>query len=294
MHRSPYIVAPVILLPMTPIISPSDLSILLGNPNLILVDCRHDLADPDAGQRAWRVASLPGSVFLHLDHDLSGEIVAGSTGRHPLPSVTEFQQTLEKVGLNANSFVVVYDDKNGGIAARLWWMLRSLGHEKVAVLDGGFPAWLEEGYRISPGKKVKPKTEADLSHLAAPQANFPHTCDRAQISALPPESILIDSRTAPRYEGEHEPIDRVAGHIPGALNYPWPENIREGRLKARQELKIRFAALGDEADNLVFYCGSGVTACHNILAYTHAYGKMPRLYPGSWSEWIVEAFPLVE
>ena len=275
---------------MTPIISPTDLSLLLGNPNLLIVDCRHELSDPTAGERSWRNASLPGAAFLHLDRDLSGDIVAGKTGRHPLPDMEKFYHMLEELGLNESSFVVAYDDKGGGIAARLWWMLRSVGHEKVAVLDGGIPAWVEEGRPISPGKKLKARTEADLSHLAAPQATFPGTCDRAQIERIRKDADyhLIDSRTAPRYRGEHEPIDPVAGHIDGAVNFPWPNNLRDGQLKPRQELKIRFAALGNEADRVVFYCGSGVTACHNVLAYQHAFGKTPLLYPGSWSEWITD------
>jgi len=270
---------------MSPILSPTDLAMLLGNPNLIIVDCRHNLNDPEAGERAWRTASLPGAIFLHLDHDLSGEIIPGQTGRHPLPEAASFRDILGRIGLNADSFVVAYDDKGGGIAARLWWMLRSLGHERVAVLDGGYPAWADEGYPVSEGKPTKAKTVADLSHLSS---SFQGTCDRARTTPASAGHHLIDSRTAPRYRGEHEPIDPVAGHIPGAVNYPWPDNLENGRLKSRQELKIRFAALGDEADSLTFYCGSGVTACHNILAYTCAYGVMPRLYPGSWSEWITQ------
>lgn len=275
---------------MTPIISPTDLSLLLGNPNLIIVDCRHELSDPTAGERAWRGASLPGAAFFHLDDDLSGKIIPGKTGRHPLPDPTVFMLKLEALGLNENSFVVAYDDKGGGIAARLWWMLRSLGHDKVAVLDGGIQAWIDKGLPISPGKNPKPKTDADLSHLAAPQATFSGTRDRARVDVLRHDEHyhLIDSRTTPRYLGEHEPIDPVAGHIDGAVNFPWPNNLHDGRLKTRRELKIRFGALGTEADHIVFYCGSGVTACHNILSYNHAFGKMPLLYPGSWSEWITE------
>lgn len=272
---------------MTPIISATDLSLLLGNPKLILVDCRHELSDPDAGERAWRNASLPGAAFLHLDRDLSGAVVPGVTGRHPLPAIADFTAKLEELGLTPDAFVVAYDDKGGGIAARLWWMLRSLGHERAAVLDGGIQAWVDQGLRISEGKMPKPKLAADVSHLAS--ATFSGTCDRAQIKAWNQQDghTIIDSRTALRYSGEHEPIDPLAGHIPGAINFPWPNNLNNGRLKTRQELKIRFAELSSEADDLVFYCGSGVTACHNILAYYHAYGNMPKLYPGSWSEYLL-------
>ena len=273
---------------MTPIISATDLSLLLGNPNLIIIDCRHDLSDPNAGENAWRNASLPGAAFLHLDRDLSGEIIPGKTGRHPLPVVADFTAKLVKLGLNPESFVVAYDDKGGGIAARLWWMLRSLGHQRVAVLDGGIQAWVKQGLRVTEGKVTKPKMEADLSHLAAEA--FAGTCDRAKVDVYKNQAdyTIIDSRTAPRYLGEHEPIDPIAGHIPGAVNFPWPNNLKNGQLKTRQELKIRFAELSNEADHLVFYCGSGVTACHNILAYHHAFGKMPQLYPGSWSEYLLK------
>lgn len=272
---------------MTPIISPTDLSLLLGNPNLIIVDCRHDLSDTEAGRRSWEMASLPGAAFLHLDDDLSGEIVSGETGRHPLPSVAAFTATMASLGLTPDSFVVAYDDKGGGIAARLWWMLRSLGHERTAILDGGIQGWVDQGLRISEGKMPKPKVKAATDHLA--QGAFPGTCDRAQAATYGTNDshLLIDSRTAPRYRGEQEPIDPIAGHIPGAINFPWPDNLRNGKLKTRQELKIRFADLSNEADKVVFYCGSGVTACHNILAYNHAFGKMPQLYPGSWSEFLL-------
>lgn len=272
---------------MTPIISATDLSLLLGNPKLMVIDCRHELSDVNAGEHAWRNASLPGAAFLHLDRDLSGEIIPGKTGRHPLPEVGDFTAKMLELGLTPDTFVVVYDDKGGGIAARLWWMLRSLGHKRVAVLDGGIQAWIDQGLRISEGKMPKPKLEPDVTHLAT--EFFAGTCDRASIDQLSKkdEYTIIDSRTAPRYHGEHEPIDPVAGHIPGAINFPWPNNLKNGRLKTRQELKIRFAELSNEADNLVFYCGSGVTACHNILAYHHAFGKMPKLYPGSWSEYLI-------
>ncbi|MEM6769428.1 MAG: sulfurtransferase [Bacteroidota bacterium] len=272
---------------MTPIISATDLGLLIGNPNLIIIDCRHQLTDVNAGEQAWRDASLPGAAFLHLDRDLSGEIIPGVTGRHPLPTVAKFTAKLAGLGLRRDTFVVAYDDKGGGIAARLWWMLRSLGHERVAVLDGGIQAWIDQKLRISEGKMPKPKAEADVAHLAT--TFFPGTCDRAQTDKFAQNEgyTVIDSRTADRYSGEHEPIDPIAGHIPGAVNFSWTDNLQNGRLKSRQELKIRFAELSSEADHLVFYCGSGVIACHNILAYHHAYGKMPKLYPGSWSEYLL-------
>lgn len=274
---------------MTPIISAADLNLLLGNPNLLIIDCRHDLFDPAAGEEAWRAASLPGAAFLHLDRDLSGPVGPGDGGRHPLPPVAAFRERLAALGLQPDTFVVAYDDKGGGIAARLWWMLRSLGHARVAILDGGFPAWCAEGLRTSEGKKVRPVRTADLSHLAT--TTFAGTCDRAHIATLvATPGALVDARTAPRYRGEQEPIDPVAGHIPGAINLPWPDNLADGLLKNRQALTARFAELF-RAQPPVFYCGSGVTACHNLLAAYHATGKMGLLYPGGWSEYLKHDAP---
>jgi len=253
-------------------------------------DCRHDLFAPAAGRAAYEAGHLPGAFHLHLDDDLSGEIITGKTGRHPLPDMAAFAVVISRFGLTPETQVVCYDDKGGGIAARLWWMLRALGHEAVAVLDGGIQAWTAAGNALEAGNNERPaETTITAPHLAL--APFRGTRDRAQVDALRTNASqrLVDSRTAPRYRGEHEPIDPVAGHIEGAINLPWPDNLTNGKFKPVGELKIRFAELVDKADHNVFYCGSGVTACHNILAYNHAFGEMPGLYPGSWSEWIVES-----
>ncbi|MEO0731671.1 MAG: sulfurtransferase [Bacteroidota bacterium] len=264
----------------SPILSVTELADLLGQATLHIIDCRHELSNLEAGREAYLVAHLPGARHLHLDEDLSGAIIPGKTGRHPLPEMADFVRVLVREGVTPNSVVVAYDDKGGGIAARLWWMLRAIGHEKVFILDGGIQAWRDAGLALEDGPERPPATGAPYP---AP-STFPGTCDRAQLTNGRP---LIDSRTAPRYRGEHEPIDPVAGHIPGAVNYPWPENLRDGHFKSREELKIRFAALHDEADRPTFYCGSGVTACHNLLAYEYAYGELATLYPGSWSEWLI-------
>ncbi len=257
--------------------------------NRLIFDCRHDLFAPDFGRQSFLSGHLPGAYFLHLNDDLSGEIIPGKTGRHPLPDLGAFAGFISGFGLREKTQVVCYDDKGGGIAARLWWMLRALGHDAVAVLDGGIQAWETAGFPLEAGEHTP---EAGITMVAPHLApsSLVRTCDRAQVSTLDqdPAQRLIDSRTAARYRGEEEPIDPIAGHIPGALNLPWPDNLRDGKFKPREELKIRFAELVDQADLNVFYCGSGVTACHNILAYTHAFGEMPGLYPGSWSEWIVE------
>lgn len=270
------------------LISPKQANALPTTARLFF-DCRHDLFAPDAGREAYVVGHLPGAHFLHLDEDLSGEIIPGQTGRHPLPQLQPFTALMGRFGLRAGTQVVCYDDKGGGIAARLWWMLRALGHDAVAVLDGGIQAWAAEGLPLEAGPdRVVPSLTGTATHLAP--SSVPRTRDRAQVDQLrqDPAHRLIDSRTAPRYAGEDEPIDPVAGHIPGAINLPWPDNLTDGKFKDRDQLKIRFAELVDKADHNVFYCGSGVTACHNVLAYHHAFGEMPGLYPGSWSEWIVK------
>ena len=271
----------------TTIISPKEAAALAPETTLVF-DCRHDLFKPAAGRAAYEQGHLPGAYYFHLDHDLSGEIMPGKTGRHPLPDMTAFAGFISGYGLTARTQVLCYDDKGGGIAARLWWMLRSLGHNAVAVLDGGIQAWEADGFKLEKGTNEPPMAATVVAPHLALQSPL-RTCGRAQIDALKddPSQRLIDSRTAPRYKGEHEPIDPVAGHIPGAVNLPWPDNLDNGRFKTPTQLKIRFADLVDEADRNVFYCGSGVTACHNILAYNIAFGEMPGLYPGSWSEYIV-------
>jgi thiosulfate/3-mercaptopyruvate sulfurtransferase len=272
----------------TTIISVGELAALPVEGRLIF-DCRHDLFAPEFGYESYLASHIPGAFFLHIDRDLSGEIIRGKTGRHPLPDMADFARRISTYGLKETTQVICYDNKGGGIAARLWWMLRALGHKNVAVLDGGVQAWEAAQHEMESGVNQAPFPERTAAlHLASKP--LLRTCDRAQVDHLreSPTQRLIDSRTAPRYRGEQEPIDPVAGHIPGAINLPWPENLHDGKFKSRDELKIRFAELVDKADQNVFYCGSGVTACHNILAYNHALGDMPGLYPGSWSEWIVK------
>lgn len=269
------------------IISPAEASTLPDGT--LFFDCRHNLFKLAEGAENYAQGHLPGAFHLHMDEDLSGPIIPGTTGRHPLPDMNAFAVFISGFGLRKETQVVCYDDKGGGLAARLWWMLRVLGHEAVAVLDGGVQAWTAAGLRLEAGHNDHPQTEG---HSPAPHlAPYSPLCtrDRAQIDLLrkDPDHTVIDSRTAPRYRGEHEPIDPVAGHIEGAVNLPWPDSLKDGKLKSKEELKARFSGLKTDAGKNTFYCGSGVTACHNILAFTHAYGEMPLLYPGSWSEWIV-------
>ncbi|MFL6653902.1 MAG: sulfurtransferase [Sulfurifustis sp.] len=250
-----------------------------------IFDCRHDLTRPDAGALAYREAHIPNAQFLHLDTDLSGP-KTGTNGRHPLPSPASLAATLGRCGVSNESQVVAYDDAGGMYAARLWWLLRWLGHDKVAVLDGGLPAWQRAGYPVTDKMPtVLPATlrwrlrerPVDAAFVAA------HLGDA--------EVVLLDARTADRFRGENETIDPVAGHIPGAVNRPFRENLTgDGRFKPAAQLREEFAALlpRQPAENVVAYCGSGVTACHNLLALEHAGLHGARLYAGSWSEWCAQ------
>jgi thiosulfate/3-mercaptopyruvate sulfurtransferase len=269
----------------TNIISAEDLNAHLRATDWVIVDCRFSLADTEEGRRNYAESHIPGAYFAHLDEDLSGPVISGKTGRHPLPDIDAFVKVLSSWGIEKGTQVVVYDDKGGAIAARLWWMLHWLGHESVAVLNGGWQYWLAQNYPVDnniPEKK---------SGIFEPALNDKMTINTAEVNMLKEDPIfkLIDSRTAPRYRGEEEPIDPVAGHIPGAINLPFPENLDEDMtLKSPEWLWDRFeeATGGKPGDLVVFYCGSGVTACHNILAFNYAGFSMPKLYPGSWSEWI--------
>lgn len=270
----------------TTLISVQDLQQHLSDQNWLIVDCRFDLGDTNAGRRAYEQAHIPGAVYAHLDDDLSGTIIPGTTGRHPLPSVAELTALFSLWGVDDTVQVIVYDDKGGGIASRLWWMLRWLGHDAVAVLDGGWPAWLKAGAAVSKlPANLRPKT-----FVARPKKEM--LVDAAAIDSMRTDAdfTVVDSRAAERYRGEVEPIDPVAGHIPGAINLPFPENLEEGTFQDPAQLKARFekALMDKSPDHVVFYCGSGVTACHNLLAYAHAGLGNARLYPGSWSEWITD------
>ncbi|MEL7426805.1 MAG: sulfurtransferase [Bacteroidota bacterium] len=266
------------------IISAAELSAHLTNPHWRIIDCRHDLSDTEAGRRAHAAGHIPGALFAHLDEDLSGPIIPGTTGRHPLPCVTAMEQQFSKWGIGAGTQVVVYDDKRGAIASRLWWMLRYLGHDAVAVLDGGLAAWQAQGGTLSTDV-IKPNA---TDFKAEVQADWVRDAEAVMQSQQDTAQTIVDSRGANRYRGEVEPIDPVAGHIPGAISIPFAENWQEdGLLKSADALRERFADLS-AAEQTTFYCGSGVTACHNLLAYAHAGLGNARLYPGSWSDWITD------
>jgi thiosulfate/3-mercaptopyruvate sulfurtransferase len=252
----------------------------LGDPAWVIVDCRFDLADTAAGERAYEAAHIPGAVYAHLDRDLSGpKDPAGRGGRHPLPSPARMATVFGRLGIHEGAQVVAYDDVSGHYAARLWWMLRAMGHEAVAVLDGGWPGWLAAGLPVVGGRDVP----AERLYTGAPLLDRQAQMDEAAVAPL-----LVDSRAPERYRGEVEPIDPVAGHIPGAVNRPYTANwTLEGRWRPQQELLADFLELvGDmPSEEVVFYCGSGVSACVNLLAMAQAGLPMGRLYVGSWSEW---------
>ncbi len=252
-----------------------------------LVDCRFSLAAsdgaPGAGETAYRDAHLPGAVYAHLDRDLSGPR-GPSLGRHPWPSAAAFSATVARWGLAPTTRVVAYDAGDSAFAARLWWLLRAFGHQSVAVLDGGWDAWRASGLPVTS------QVPRPVHCLAV--GVFDARClvqDAAQLQAhLDAGGLLLDARALARFRGEVEPIDPRAGHVPGAINRPYVDNLREGRFKPAAELAVAFdALLGDHAPgDVVVMCGSGVTACHHLLAMAHAGRDGARLYAPSWSGWI--------
>lgn len=269
------------------LISTQELADNLNNPNWVIVDCRFSLADTEQGRREYQQSHIAGAVYAHLDEDLSGPIIPGQTSRHPLPDVETFARMLSSWGIGNSTQVVVYDSMGGAIAARLWWMLRWLGHNAAAVLDGGWPRWQTEGRPVSHG------VESNRPQTFTPQPRPELRLEADDVMQIKNDSAwrLFDSRSADRYRGENETLDPVAGHIPGAISLPFGENVGpDGCFLPPETLKTRFQnQLGDvPAEQAVFYCGSGVTAAHNILAVLHAGLGEPRLYAGSWSEWITD------
>jgi thiosulfate/3-mercaptopyruvate sulfurtransferase len=255
----------------------------LGDPRLAVFDCRFDLARPAYGRNAYIDEHVPGALHADLNVDLSGPVTPGS-GRHPLPLPGAFEARLRAWGVNADTRVVAYDDGNGMYAARLWWMLRWLGHDEVAVLDGGLRRWLQLGLPLTDDVPA-PAPGNFVAHLR-PAATVDATAVLA--ATRDPTTLILDARAPERYRGDVEPIDRVAGHIPGARNHPFGLSLDpQGRFLPPQELRAALTGslAGAAAARSIVYCGSGVTACHLLLAMEHAGLPGARLYPGSWSEW---------
>jgi thiosulfate/3-mercaptopyruvate sulfurtransferase len=252
---------------------------LAGAHPPVLLDCSFDLADPSAGRRAWQAAHLPGAHYLHLDDDLSGA-KTGSNGRHPLPERGALARRLGALGIGSATPVVAYDAQGGPYAARAWWLLCWLGHDDIAVLDGGVAAWRDAGGAMSAQPPQAP-TPADYPLRAA----VAPTIERAALRAALGRTNLVDARAPERFRGDVEPLDAAAGHIPGARNRFFKDNLApDGRFKSADALRAEWQPLAARGA-LVHYCGSGVTACHNLLATAHAGLGLGTLYAGSWSEW---------
>ena len=264
------------------LISPEDLAAHLGDPEWIVFDTRHDLMSPGKGRMLYAEGHIPGAYFLHVDEDLAGPR-NGKNGRHPLPDIHDFARRINERGVTPDTQVVAYDDVGGNFAVRLWWMLRWLGHEKTALLDGGFPLWQKQGRPVT--KETPPPRKGSF----VPRPHLGSTVDVHFVERLheDPAVKLVDARAAERFKGLTEPIDPVAGHIPGAINRFWQKNLNpDGRFKSSQQLRAEFEELlGPGADKAVHMCGSGVTACHNVFAMELAGLAPGRLYAGSWSEW---------
>lgn len=267
----------------TTLVQPETLSIGLGRNDLALIDCRFAPINPGAGELAYQQSHLPGAVYAHLDRDLSDMTKQGQ-GRHPWPVAADFTRKLGDWGITPQHQVVAYDDGDGAFAARAWFLLRSLGHEKVAVLDGGWSRWTGLGLPVDsrnakPIQVKYPETDFDESRLL----------DAETVQArLDAGDLLLDARTADRFRGENENMDRVAGHVPGAVNRPYAENLERGRLKSPAQLsqELRETLGGRAPEQTIVMCGSGVTACHHLLAMERAGLRGAKLFTGSWSGWI--------
>ncbi|MEZ7911979.1 MAG: sulfurtransferase [Propionivibrio sp.] len=264
-------------------VSCATLAAHLDDPNWRIIDVRHQLSDVGYGRRVYAENHLPGALFLHLDDDLSGE-KTGRNGRHPLPDFDAMRRTFGRCGITPETQVVVYDDAGGMVAGRLWWMLRWLGHERVALLDGGFGQWVKEGRPLDPVVPIV----APVDFVGAPRDGW--TVDAAEVLANLGnlERCVIDARGPDRFRGENETIDPVGGHIPGARNRFFGRNLGEdGLFRPADELRREFVELLDglPPEQAILQCGSGVSACLNLLAMERAGLPGAKLYPGSWSEW---------
>ena len=249
----------------------------------VVVDCRFDLQNDQWGRNQYLAAHIPGAVYASLNHDMAGPRT-GSNGRHPLPSIDALAATLGRLGISSGTQVVTYDQDSGMYASRLWWLLNYVGHDAVALLDGGWAKWLHEGRPTLAGQEARTPT----TFTAAPRPEMRVTVDEVVSHSKDPGTLLVDARAPERYEGRTEPIDRVPGHIPGAVNHHYKSNAADdSTFLPPQVLRDNFTQLlaGRDPSEAVMYCGSGVTACHNLLAMAHAGLPGARLYPGSWSEW---------
>ncbi|PIQ27687.1 sulfurtransferase [bacterium (Candidatus Blackallbacteria) CG17_big_fil_post_rev_8_21_14_2_50_48_46] len=264
---------------MSYLIQPATLLEILNSPEILIFDTRFALADPDQGQRAYATSHLPGALYLDLEKDLSSP-VSEHGGRHPLPDQSALLETLLAKGLNQDSRVVIYDDAQNMVSGRLWWLLRWLGHEQVQVLDGGWQAWQALGYPVT--TQVPEKKPGHFRPSSQPQL----LASIEEVKTRSAQTLLVDARSSERYRGEQEPLDPRAGHIPGALNRPFADNLQAGNYKSTETLRQEFEALGLQPEQeIIVYCGSGVSANHTLIALEEAGYHKGRLYVGSWSDW---------
>lgn len=265
------------------LISTDTLAEHLADTTWLIADCRYNLNDETWGYAQYETAHIPGAVLVDVAHDLAGART-GTNGRHPLPAVEEIASTFGRLGIQENTQVIAYDQEAGAFASRLWWMLRYLGHEAVAVLDGGFAKWTREDRRVRRGKETRPP----VPFTPRVRRQMRVTVDETLAHLDDPSVLLIDARSPERYAGKPDPLDSVYGHIPGARNRYYRNNVTDiGTLRPPDELKREFERLldGHPAREVVMYCGSGITACQNLLAMEHAGLRGARLFAGSWSEW---------
>jgi thiosulfate/3-mercaptopyruvate sulfurtransferase len=264
------------------VVSPAWLLQHLNDPQVVIVDCRFSLANPQLGRQQYQASHIQGAYYLDLNQDLSSP-VGEHGGRHPLPNPTDLAHKLSEIGVDyQNTLVVAYDDSRLAFASRLWWLLRYLGHEQVAVLDGGFTNWQTAGYPITDDIPQPQKATFNPQIQTELLVDITGVKNRKDL----PQVVLVDSRESDRYRGEREPIDRIAGHIPGAVNYPWQEvTDPSGYLLPSLEQRLRWEKL-EAAEEIFVYCGSGVTACVNLLSLALADIHKGKLYAGSWSDWI--------
>lgn len=266
------------------LISAETLAAQLHQRNFLVVDCRFDLGNPEWGEREYEIAHIPGAIYAHLNRDLS-DLEKQGQGRHPLPEVKAFSATLSSWGYAPELQIVGVDHGNGAYAARLWWMLRAITHNEVMLLDGGMAAWIAENLPMDNRRAARQATSVTVNFDASQLAGF----EEVEMARNDPNHLLIDARAAPRFRGEVEPIDAVAGHIPGAVNRPFTENLAaSGRFKPTHILHGEFDSLlqGRNPAAVIHMCGSGVTACHNLFSMEYAGLTGSRLFAPSWSGWI--------
>jgi len=274
----------------TTLIGAADLRGCLDEPDLAIIDCRFDLADPEGGRLSFLQGHIPRARYADLNRDLSAPI-STTSGRHPLPAPADFAATLQRLRIGRSTQVIAYDDSAGAFAARGWWLLRWMGHDAVAVLDGGIKAWIGIGGRLEAGEAKPLPSAPERNDSHAPQVNAAAVIDAAEVAARlqDPGFLLIDARAPERFAGSVEPIDSVAGHIRGAVNQPFSANLgADGRFLPAPELRRLWLErlAGRQPERVAAMCGSGVTACHNLLSLELAGLSGAKLYAGSWSEWI--------